>query len=179
MKVNSLTLIPIRGKFASVDIGKKTVEVYRLDPVTGKDGTAIPYKEAIAALCVQPAQVSCIEGADMISAYDRQMISQSKTTGMSQFRDETKGSGDNGVDANVLGSYEKLLAEQKELLMAASAQIESLKAQLEVVKGESGDTADKDEAADEAVSEDTEEIEEVSADDKAESPNVTAKKKRS
>lgn len=172
MKVNSLTLIPIRGKFASVYIGKKTVEVYRLDPVTGRDGTAIPYKEAIAALCVQPAQVSCIKGAEMISAYDRQMISQSKATGMSQFRDETTGSGANGVDATVLGNYEKLLAEQKELLMEASAQIESLKAQLEVAKGESGNTTDKDES----ISEDTDED---SGDNKAESLDVTGKKKRS
>lgn len=173
MKVNSLTLIPIRGKFASVDIGKKTVEVYRLDPVTGNEGTAIPYKEAIAALCVQPAQVSCIKGADMISAYDRQMISQSKATGMSQFRDEEKGSGANGVDANVLGNYEKLLAEQKELLTEASAQIESLKAQLEVAKG--GNTA----TTDEAVSEGTEDAEEGLAEENAESPNGTSKKKHS
>lgn len=172
MKVNSLTLIPIRGKFASVDIGKKTVEVYRLDPVTGNEGTAIPYKEAIAALCVQPAQVSCIKGADMISAYDRQMISQSKATGMSQFRDEEKGSGTTGVDASVLGNYEKLLAEQKELLMEASTQIESLKAQLEVAKGGKGETV----TTDEAVSEDTGE---GSAEENVESPNGTSKKKHS
>ena len=58
-KKETLLIQPIRGKFVQSNINGKIVRVWLVDPDTNRQGTEIPYNDAIAVLAL-PHPVVCM-----------------------------------------------------------------------------------------------------------------------
>ena len=130
----TLLLQPIQGKFVQAMVNGKIVRVWLVDPDTNKQGTEIPYIDAITLLAL-PHPVVClaqIKGKDgkyivQIDDEDKEKIAQKKRefeNGISSFNSESNNSKDTS-------GLEKLVETQSLLIQNQQKQMEMMQKQFD------------------------------------------------
>ena len=134
-KKNTLLLQPIQGKFVQVTINGKIVRVWLVDPDTNKQGTEIPYDDAISLLSL-PHPVVClaqVKGKDgkylvQLDDEDKEVLEDRKR----EFKSGTMGTQDKpSVDVSAMSAMGKLLETQTLLIKNQQAQMEAMQKQMD------------------------------------------------
>jgi len=127
MAKETLLLQPIRGKYCQSNINGKTVRVWLVDPDTNKQGTEIPYLDAISILAlphpvVCMAQIKDKDGkyCNVLDDEDKKAIEAKKHEYM--FGKDTS-SPSNSSNEDVL---KKLVETQSQLIENQNKQIEDM-----------------------------------------------------
>ena len=130
-KKETLLIQPIRGKFVQSNINGKIVRVWLVDPDTNRQGTEIPYNDAIAVLAL-PHPVVCmaqVKGKDgkycnVLDEDDLELLEQKKNEYLY---------GDTGTvsDSADSGNLAKLVETQAELIKSQAKQLDMMQAEFQ------------------------------------------------
>lgn len=133
--MKTLRVQPIYGKFLSSTVNGKTIKVWLVDPVTGEQGTVLPYDDAVALLTLRNP-VACLAQVKGKDGKIVQQMTDEELKSLTALKEQVMA----GVQPTVSSSNEEnsalkaLVETQAALLKSQESEIENMKNEFSELK---------------------------------------------